>query len=137
MAALKELDALEVLVIVDNELDPISKYIEPVQATGNLGHIGLGSPSAPKDRGEGVKELRMDEICCGAHGFSVMVVRLSLARHRCIEMPSHHYAESNEGRCYTDRFVRHRARGRHLGTECQALEARACFNRSYHALSLA
>jgi 7,8-dihydropterin-6-yl-methyl-4-(beta-D-ribofuranosyl)aminobenzene 5'-phosphate synthase len=71
---LEEIDSLEVLVIVDNELDPISKYVPSVIAVGNLGHVGMASPHIPTDRGEGVRELRMNQVCCGAHGLSLMVV---------------------------------------------------------------
>ena len=71
---LVEIDSLEVLVIVDNELDPISRYPPAVLAMGNLAHIGMASPYRPEDRGEGVHEVRMDQICCGAHGLSLMIV---------------------------------------------------------------
>lgn len=76
--ALEELDSLEILVIVDNEVDPISKYPqEGLEAYGNLADIAKDSPYLPKDRGgQAVHEVRMDQICCGAHGLSLMIVRL-------------------------------------------------------------
>jgi 7,8-dihydropterin-6-yl-methyl-4-(beta-D-ribofuranosyl)aminobenzene 5'-phosphate synthase len=75
MAALSEIDSLEILVIVDNEVDPISTYSNPaVQATGNIVDIGMRSQSDVHDRGDAAKELRMDSICCGAHGLSLMIV---------------------------------------------------------------
>src|SRR5438045_2905080 len=75
MAALTEIDSLEILVIVDNEVDPISTYSNPaVQATGNVMHIGMRSQTLVSDRGDATKEIRMDRICCGAHGLSLMIV---------------------------------------------------------------
>lgn len=76
--ALEELDSLEILVIVDNEVDPISKYPqEGVTAYGNLADLAKDSPYLPKDRGgKAVHEVRMDQICCGAHGLSLMIVGL-------------------------------------------------------------
>jgi len=73
---LEEIDSLEVLVIVDNELDPISRYTPTVIAYGNLGQVGMASPHVPENRGDGTRELRMDQVCCGAHGLSLMIVRL-------------------------------------------------------------
>jgi 7,8-dihydropterin-6-yl-methyl-4-(beta-D-ribofuranosyl)aminobenzene 5'-phosphate synthase len=74
MAPLVELDSLEILVIVDNEVDPISTYSNPaIKVSGNLVHIGMGSQAEIHGRGDG-KEIRMDEICCGAHGLSLMIV---------------------------------------------------------------
>jgi 7,8-dihydropterin-6-yl-methyl-4-(beta-D-ribofuranosyl)aminobenzene 5'-phosphate synthase len=76
---LVELDSLELLVIIDNELDPISKYAnEGLAATGNIADIALTTPFRPKDRGgENVHELRMEQICQSAHGLSIMIVRIS------------------------------------------------------------
>lgn len=79
MTSLLELDSVEILVIVDNEVDPISKYPNPaVEAYGNLADIAYASPFHPKDRPKDgnvdVREIRMEQICCGAHGLSLMVV---------------------------------------------------------------
>jgi hypothetical protein len=42
MTGLTEIDSLEILVIVDNEVDPMSTYSNPaIQATGNIVHIGM------------------------------------------------------------------------------------------------
>jgi hypothetical protein len=72
---LEEIDSLEILVIIDNEVDPISKYPqEGVTAYGNLADLARDSPYHPDDRGKGVHEVRMDQICCGAHGLSLMIV---------------------------------------------------------------
>ncbi|QKX54655.1 uncharacterized protein TRUGW13939_01743 [Talaromyces rugulosus] len=73
---LVEIDSLEIQVIIDNELDPMSP-VQPdtVQVTGgSMGHIALmTSPSLqPDERGGAIKELRMEDICCSAHGLSIM-----------------------------------------------------------------
>lgn len=83
---LEEVDSLEVLVIVDNEVDPISKYVPTVVAYGNLGHIAMASPHVPNDRGEGVREVRMNQVCCAAHGLSLMVVCTCLVKARNIQL---------------------------------------------------
>jgi hypothetical protein len=72
---LVELDSLEILVIVDNELDPISKYgNEGVTASGNLADLAMRTPFRPNDRGENVHEVRMEQICQSAHGLAIMLV---------------------------------------------------------------
>jgi 7,8-dihydropterin-6-yl-methyl-4-(beta-D-ribofuranosyl)aminobenzene 5'-phosphate synthase len=73
MANLIELDSIEIIVIVDNELDPISPSPNPaVQQGGTLRDVGMNGP-ALTDRGGAARELRMDHICCSAHGLSLMV----------------------------------------------------------------
>jgi 7,8-dihydropterin-6-yl-methyl-4-(beta-D-ribofuranosyl)aminobenzene 5'-phosphate synthase len=78
MASLTEIDSLQVLVVIDNELDPALKYAQPpaVEAFGNIGQIGMTSPNKPKDRGQDCRELKMEQICCGAHGLSLMIVSI-------------------------------------------------------------
>ena len=75
MESLVELDSLEILVIIDNELDPISASPNPaVLQTNGLRDIGFNGPTrAASTPGGGVKELRMDHICCSAHGLSLMI----------------------------------------------------------------
>jgi 7,8-dihydropterin-6-yl-methyl-4-(beta-D-ribofuranosyl)aminobenzene 5'-phosphate synthase len=76
MLSLVELDALEVVVIVDNEVDPISKYeIPDLTVSGQMKDVAIGSPFHVHDRGNAIKELRMDALCCGAHGLSLIIVR--------------------------------------------------------------
>jgi 7,8-dihydropterin-6-yl-methyl-4-(beta-D-ribofuranosyl)aminobenzene 5'-phosphate synthase len=79
MLSLEELDAVEILVLIDNELDPISKPIDDLEAFGNLAHIGMTSPYEGKPHGESVKQLKMEQICCGAHGLSLLIVCSYLA----------------------------------------------------------
>jgi 7,8-dihydropterin-6-yl-methyl-4-(beta-D-ribofuranosyl)aminobenzene 5'-phosphate synthase len=72
---LQEVDSLEIFVIVDNELDPItSSHNAAVQQTGGLREVAARSQLPPVDRGGAAFELRMDKICCGAHGLSLMIV---------------------------------------------------------------
>lgn len=71
---LEEVDSLEALVIIDNELDPLSPAApDTVHVTGNLGHIAMGAGSTLTERG-GATEMRMEDICCSAHGLSILVV---------------------------------------------------------------
>jgi 7,8-dihydropterin-6-yl-methyl-4-(beta-D-ribofuranosyl)aminobenzene 5'-phosphate synthase len=72
MANLVELDSISITVIIDNELDPISPSPNPnVVQYGGLATIGLNGPT--RHSGQAVKELRMDNICCSAHGLSLLV----------------------------------------------------------------
>lgn len=78
-SSLAEIDSLEILVIIDNELDPISPVSpDTVQAWGNMGHIAMSTAPrlAPGERGDAALELRMENICCAAHGLSIMIVSL-------------------------------------------------------------
>ncbi|KAF3390492.1 hypothetical protein F1880_009008 [Penicillium rolfsii] len=71
---LQEIDSLEATVIIDNELDPLSPPApDTVQITGTLGTIGLNSRHNLTDRGGASKEMRMEDICCSAHGLSILV----------------------------------------------------------------
>jgi 7,8-dihydropterin-6-yl-methyl-4-(beta-D-ribofuranosyl)aminobenzene 5'-phosphate synthase len=75
MTQLAEIDALEVLVIVDNEVDPISSYKVPgLTVGGQLADVALLGPLHDGERGSAKFEIRMDNLCCGAHGLSLMIV---------------------------------------------------------------
>jgi 7,8-dihydropterin-6-yl-methyl-4-(beta-D-ribofuranosyl)aminobenzene 5'-phosphate synthase len=72
---LLELDSVEFLVIIDNEVDPISKYPNPqVSAYGNLADVAANTQFHPSGRGEQCHEIKMSQLCCGAHGLSLMIV---------------------------------------------------------------
>ena len=76
MSYLAEIDAVEIVVINDNELDPMSPYLHPdLQASGQLVHIAMDSPHYAHGRGAATKEIRMEDLCCGSHGLSLMIVR--------------------------------------------------------------
>ncbi|KAL2219278.1 metallo-beta-lactamase superfamily protein [Thermoascus aurantiacus ATCC 26904] len=71
---LVQVDALEALVIIDNELDPLSNAApDTVHVSGSMAHLALSSPHRLRDRGDASRELRMDDICCAAHGLSILV----------------------------------------------------------------
>ncbi|KAI9045656.1 MBL fold metallo-hydrolase [Aspergillus affinis] len=72
---LAEVDSLEAIVIVDNELDPLSPPPpDTVQVSGLMGSLAMNSPHTLTDRGDASKELQMEDICCSAHGLSILVI---------------------------------------------------------------
>ena len=76
MNSLVEIDALQILVIVDNEVDPISTYQHPdLKVSGQLSDVALRAPLLESDRAPAKFEIRLDNVCCGAHGLSLMIVR--------------------------------------------------------------
>lgn len=76
---LEEIDALEAVVIIDNDLDPLSTIApDTVQVSGQLGSLAAAAPHRLTDRGDACRELRMEDICCSAHGLSVLVVCICL-----------------------------------------------------------
>jgi 7,8-dihydropterin-6-yl-methyl-4-(beta-D-ribofuranosyl)aminobenzene 5'-phosphate synthase len=72
---LLEIDSLDAVVIVDNDLDPIS-WIAPdtVDVKGRFPDVALSQKTHHHDRGN-AKEIPMEALCCGAHGLSVLLVR--------------------------------------------------------------
>ncbi|KAI3393608.1 hypothetical protein diail_3912 [Diaporthe ilicicola] len=71
---LVDVDSIEIKVIVDNEVDPISPSNNPaVQYLGYLQGAPLDSIPPEDDRSGAVAELKMKNICCGAHGLSLMI----------------------------------------------------------------
>lgn len=76
--SLVAIDSIEIQVIIDNEVDPISPSNNPaVQYTG----LFQGQPLEPlppgHERGDAEAEIKMENICCGAHGLSLMIVRVT------------------------------------------------------------
>ena len=74
--SLIELDSLEVTIVIDNEVDPMSPYPNPQlsSVSNRIIHLAINSPHIPQNRGKGTKELKMSQFCCGAHGLSLMIV---------------------------------------------------------------
>lgn len=70
---LQELDRIDIQVLVDNELDPISKSPNPAVTDTTSFRL---TPLPPDSRGPAAVELRMDQICCGAHGLSLMITAI-------------------------------------------------------------
>lgn len=107
---LLELDSVEILVIVDNELDPISKSPNPaVEQTGGLQTIGIHGPDISQEPGRGKagswREMRMDQICCGAHGLSLMITGVRDSKRRTLLFdtgPEEHVWERNAKRLGAD-----------------------------------
>lgn len=105
---LLELDSVEVLVIVDNELDPISPSPNAaVEQTGGMRTIGFNGPNISKDpkRGGAARELRMDHICCSAHGLSLMITGVRDGQRRTMLFdtgPEAHAWERNAKRLGAD-----------------------------------
>ena len=74
-SSLVEIDALEVFVLVDNELDPISTYQIPgLKVVGQMPVIAAQAPLDGSARGGATHELRLKNLCCAAHGLSLMIV---------------------------------------------------------------
>lgn len=73
MASLVEIDTLEAIIIIDNELDPMS-HIAPstVKVSGQLADVGIQGAHI-HSRGNAI-ELPMEALCCGAFGLSVLLV---------------------------------------------------------------
>jgi 7,8-dihydropterin-6-yl-methyl-4-(beta-D-ribofuranosyl)aminobenzene 5'-phosphate synthase len=73
---LQEVDSLEATVIIDNELDPMSPAApDTVRIAGQMGNIIFKPGNEITNRGDASRELRMGDICCAAHGLSILVVR--------------------------------------------------------------
>ncbi|RAK75308.1 MBL fold metallo-hydrolase [Aspergillus fijiensis CBS 313.89] len=72
---LTEIDQLEAHVIVNDELDPISPSQNPaVQVSSRFMGIPLSPLPPGTERGDAQMEMRMDNICCAAHGISLLLV---------------------------------------------------------------
>ncbi|KNG90642.1 hypothetical protein ANOM_001319 [Aspergillus nomiae NRRL 13137] len=72
---LTEIDQLEVHVIVNDELDPISPSPNPaVQVASRFMGIPLSPLDSNTERGGAQMEMRMDNICCAAHGISLLLI---------------------------------------------------------------
>lgn len=128
---LQEVDSLEAIVIVDNELDPMSPPApDTVQVLGNLGHIAMRNDSNLTDRGGASKEMRMEDICCSAHGLSILVVcyahPLRIVIYRLY--PTNIISDGHKGRDETLSPIRCWSRRRCLGTQYQSITSESFFH---------
>jgi 7,8-dihydropterin-6-yl-methyl-4-(beta-D-ribofuranosyl)aminobenzene 5'-phosphate synthase len=83
MTNLVEIDSLEAIIIIDNEIDSLSTTpSNTVVNNGRLPNIAMGSKVSVENRGACKKEFQMEDICCGAHGLSVLLVRTCNLNHR-------------------------------------------------------
>ncbi|KAL1887899.1 hypothetical protein Sste5346_009903 [Sporothrix stenoceras] len=80
--SLIDVDKIEITVLVDNELDPITPSMHPeVHYAGQMRGLNLTPITKDEhnhnhnhgDRGDAALELRMDSICCAAHGLSLLI----------------------------------------------------------------
>ncbi|GLA70810.1 hypothetical protein AtubIFM55763_000984 [Aspergillus tubingensis] len=72
---LTEIEELEIHVIVNDELDPISPSPNPaVKAASRFMGIPLTPLKSGTQRGGATMEMRMDNSCCAAHGISLLLV---------------------------------------------------------------
>ncbi|KAK7423708.1 hypothetical protein QQX98_000898 [Neonectria punicea] len=75
---LKELDRIEFSVLVNNEVDPISASPNPaVKYPGFFTGVPLIPLPEGSHRGDAKLEARMDSICCGAHGLSLVITAIA------------------------------------------------------------
>jgi 7,8-dihydropterin-6-yl-methyl-4-(beta-D-ribofuranosyl)aminobenzene 5'-phosphate synthase len=72
---LTEIDNLQIHVLVNDELDPITPSMNPaVKVASQFMGIPL-SPLPPGTQRDGATmEMRMDNICCAAHGLSLLII---------------------------------------------------------------
>ncbi|KAJ6157412.1 hypothetical protein N7470_005004 [Penicillium chermesinum] len=102
---LQAVDTLEATVIIDNELDPLSPAApETVKIVGSM-YTAMTDPSNHlTDRGEAVKEMRMGDICCSAHGLSILVQQKEAKSTRSYLTPDQRvpYGERNVKRLRPD-----------------------------------
>ena len=135
--SLAEVDALEATIIIDNELDPLSPAApDTVTVGGHMGSIAMGSMHDLTDRGNAIKELRMDNICCAAHGLSILVVSVSydLLYRIPIILTG---LDGHQRRPEALSPLRCRTRRRHMGAERQTPASRSVVRRSHPAIALA
>lgn len=72
---LSEIDNLEIHVLVNDELDPITPSMNPaVKVASQFMGIPLSPLPAGTQRDGATMEMRMDSICCAAHGLSLLLV---------------------------------------------------------------
>ncbi|HKF72758.1 MAG TPA: MBL fold metallo-hydrolase [Stellaceae bacterium] len=76
-----QLDALEVLVVVDNETDTLSSVDGGVPQVPEVIHLAARTPTSRHYQGHDCKTV-FDQLCCACHGLSVLITgRLSELRH--------------------------------------------------------
>lgn len=78
MAPLREIDALGIRVLMNDQLDNIapSRHDEVI-ARGLWSHVPPRklNEAESRERGNAKAELHLPNSCCGAHGLSLMIVR--------------------------------------------------------------
>ncbi len=81
---LAELDALDVLVVVDNETDTLSSVNEGIPQIPEAVHLAARMPSQRVQDGHECKVV-FDHLCCACHGLSVLLTgRRGAETHRIL-----------------------------------------------------
>ena len=70
--ALRVLDALDVLVVMDNETDMLSSVEDGHPQVSEVAHLAARTPAARVHEGHACKVV-MDQLCCACHGLSVLL----------------------------------------------------------------
>lgn len=78
-----DLDALEVLVLVDNETDTLSSIDEGVPQIPEMVHVAARRPPSRRANGHQCK-LVLDQLCCACHGLSVLLTARHQGRERTV-----------------------------------------------------
>jgi 7,8-dihydropterin-6-yl-methyl-4-(beta-D-ribofuranosyl)aminobenzene 5'-phosphate synthase len=74
--SLVEVDSLDIHVLINDEIDQISPSPNPrVRHAQSFAGVPLSPVSDPSARGGARLEMPMRNICCGAHGLSLFIVR--------------------------------------------------------------
>lgn len=143
---LTEIDNLEIHVLVNDELDPIAPSMNPaVKVASQFMGIPLSPLPAGTQRDGATMEMRMDNICCAAHGLSLLLVCFTslpsiptescqLTRKQC--RLTKKQPDRNKGRQKAYPSLRRRSRRRSLGTEFAPSALRSRSNRAYRAVAL-
>jgi 7,8-dihydropterin-6-yl-methyl-4-(beta-D-ribofuranosyl)aminobenzene 5'-phosphate synthase len=72
---LAEVDSMEILIIVNDEIDQISHSPnQAVKQVGSFAGVRLAPLEPAEPRNGAAAELKMNHICCGAFGFSAVIV---------------------------------------------------------------
>ena len=80
-AEMVELDALELLIVMDNETDTLSSVDDGVPQIPEVAHLAARTPPSRHHEGHECKTV-FDQLCCGCHGLSVLVTgRLNDTEH--------------------------------------------------------
>lgn len=69
---LLQLDALEILIVIDNETDTLSSVDDGVPQIPEIIHLAARTPSSRKYTGHECKTV-FDQLCCACHGLSVLI----------------------------------------------------------------
>jgi len=87
-----ELDALDILVVVDNETDTLSSVDEGAPQTPEVAHLAARTLPSRREHGHPCKVV-FDQLCCACHGLSVLLTGQRGAQRHCILFDVGPYAD--------------------------------------------